>query len=273
MLDLPNLEDVQTDVELKTCCAAVYESQWAQLLLGDSFHPGGLALTRRIGELLQLGPDDRVLDVASGQGTSALFLAETFGCDVVGVDYGRIATQQANQAAVKVGLAHKVHFEYGDAECLPFDDASFDAIICECAFCTFPDKPTAAAEVARVLKDNGRVALSDLTRTRNGPLPPELETLIAWIACIADAQPLEKYTAYLETVGLTVTQVESHDTALVELIRDVRGKLLAAELMVKLGKIDFPTADFSQAKKIARTAAESVRQGKLGYAILVASGK
>lgn len=72
--------------ELKSCCAAVYGSDWARLLLGDSFHPGGMALTTRLGELVGLGPDDRVLDVAAGRGTSAIHLARRFGCAVVGVD-------------------------------------------------------------------------------------------------------------------------------------------------------------------------------------------
>jgi arsenite methyltransferase len=58
--------------EVKACCAALYESDWARLLLGDSLHPGGLALTERLGSLLGLGPGDRVLDVACGPGTSAL---------------------------------------------------------------------------------------------------------------------------------------------------------------------------------------------------------
>jgi len=46
---------------LKTCCANLYESDWARLLLGDSFHPGGLALTERLGTLLNLQLGYRVL--------------------------------------------------------------------------------------------------------------------------------------------------------------------------------------------------------------------
>src|SRR6266852_9193733 len=72
---------------LKQCCAKLYESDLAKVLLGDSFHPGGLKLTERIGSLLRLTPESQVLDVASGNGTSACFLAEQFGCHVVGIDY------------------------------------------------------------------------------------------------------------------------------------------------------------------------------------------
>ena len=73
---------------VKQCCARLYESDLARILLGDSFHPGGTKLTERLGEILDLSGQSRVLDIASGTGTSALFLAERFGCEVVGVDYG-----------------------------------------------------------------------------------------------------------------------------------------------------------------------------------------
>ena len=62
-------------------------------------------------------------------------------------------------------MAHLVRFEQGDAERLTLDDGQFDAVICECAFCTFPDKRAAAAEFARVLKPGGTVGLTDLTRS------------------------------------------------------------------------------------------------------------
>ncbi len=156
MLDLPNLENVNSDEALKVCCTAVYETQWAQILLGDSFHPGGMALTERLGQLLKLSPNDKVLDVASGRGTTAVFLAETFGCEVVGLEYGAQAVADANELAQSAGLAERAYFKQGDAEQLPFEDNLFDVVICECAFCTFPNKAQAAAEWARVLKGNGR---------------------------------------------------------------------------------------------------------------------
>lgn len=255
--------------EIKSCCASLYESDWARLLLGDSFHPGGLALTERLGELLDLGPGQRVLDVAAGVGTSAIFLARRFDCEVVGVDYGPDIVAQATELAEESGLSDRVRFEQGDAERLRFADGTFDAIICECAFCTFPDKAAAAAEFARVLRPGGRVGLGDLTR--NGPMPSELETLLAWIACIADARPVGDYISYLEDAGFVTDRLEHHNSALVDLIKSVRTKLLGAELLVKLRKIDLPQADFEGAKALARGAADSVQRGKLGYALILAT--
>ena len=252
---------------VKACCAALYESDWVRLLLGDSFHPGGLGLTERLGELLRLGPGCRVLDVASGKGASAIHLARCFGCEVVGVDYGAKAVAEATAAAETAGVADRVRFTPGDAESLPAADGEFDALICECAFCTFPGKRAAAAEFRRVLRPEGSVGLSDLTR--GGALPAELENLLAWIACVADAQPIDRYAACLEGAGFVIENSETHDDALGDIVSNIRAKLLGAELMVKLKKLDLPGVDLEQAKQVARAAAEAVRRGTLGYAIII----
>ncbi len=266
----PTLIEYGTDPgEVKTCCAAAYSSDWAKLLLGDSFHPGGLALTERIGTLTRLKPDDRVLDIASGKGTSALFLARRFGCHVTGVDYNSDLVCTASETAEREGLSHLVSFKQGDAEQLPFDKESFTALVCECAFCTFPSKEAAASEFARVLQEGGRVGLSDLTRT--GDVPAELQSLLAWIACIADAQPVESYRQYLEGAGLSVSAVEQYDDALQGMVRDIRGKLLGAELLVKLGKLSLPGGDLSEAQTLARAASQAVEEGRFGYALITAS--
>jgi ubiquinone/menaquinone biosynthesis C-methylase UbiE len=253
--------------DLKSCCATLYESDFARLLLGDSFHPGGLRLTQRLGELLQLGPRARVLDVASGKGESAIFMAQSFGCEVIGIDFGRENVKDATSRASEAKITHLVSFRQGDAEKIDFPDTSFDAVICECAFCTFPDKPPAASEFARVLRPGGGVGLSDLTRSTT--LPPELTGLLAWISCIADARPVEEYAAYLRSAGISGIEIEPHDEALAEMVRDIQGKLLGAELMSKLQKVDLEGVDFAQAKALARAAAAAVRSKTLGYAVIV----
>ncbi len=265
----PTLPGALDASELKLCCAAAYQSGWARLLLGESFHPGGLALTERLGTLLGLGPGQRVLDVAAGQGASAIFLARRFGCEVVGVDYGGDSVRKATEAAERAGVAHLVRFEQGDAERLAFADMTFDALICECAFCTFPDKRAAASEFGRVLRPGGRVGLSDLTRA--GPVPADLQGLLAWIACIADAQPVDQYARYLQGVGLDVDLIEPHNEALSGMVQGIRARLLGAELLVKLKKIDLPNANFEQARALARAAAEAVKAGTFGYALMTAA--
>ncbi len=258
---------VSTATEVKTCCAALYETDYARLLLGDSFHPGGLELTERLGDLLELRSGKQVLDVASGTGASAVFLAERFGCEVVGLDYSTELVGQARGRAREAGLDHLVRFEQGDSESLPFPDGTFDALICECSFCTFPDKHSAADEFARVLRPGGRVGLSDITLS--GPLPPELTGLLAQIICIADALPLDRYESLLEGAGFQIDRVEPHPEVLESTVRDVTAKLFGAELILKIKKIELPGVDLTQAMSVAASAAETIEEGTLSYGLLV----
>ena len=253
--------------DVKACCATLYESDFARILLGDSFHPGGMRLTERLGEKLGLGTGTKVLDVASGKGETAMFLAQRFGCQVAGVDFGPENVRQAHARAEAAGVSHLVRFQQGDAEMLDFPDASFDVVLCECAFCTFPDKRQAAVEFARVLRPAGKVGLSDLTRLAE--LPEELRGLLAWVACIADARPVQDYADYLEAAGIRNVEVETHDEALAEMVRNIQGKLLGAELMSKLQKVPLESIDFAKAKRLAFAAVQAVRAGKLGYALVV----
>jgi arsenite methyltransferase len=254
---------------VKQCCANLYESDAAKLLLGDSFHPGGTKLTEHLGRILTLTPRSRVLDVAAGKGTSAFHLATRFRCEVVGIDYGRKSMEEAARAAETMGLDDRVFFQQADAERLPFADGAFDAVVCECAFCTFPNKRAAAGEFARVLRVGGRVGLSDLSR--NGALAPDLSGLLSWIACVADAQPAAAYAELLTTAGLKVSTVEAHDAALRELVDQVRLRLFAADVMAGLKKLALPGFEFESARRFVRQALQAISDGRLGYAIIVAS--
>lgn len=257
------------EADVKRCCAAVYESDWARLLLGDSFHPGGLALTERLGERLHLAPEDVVLDVAMGRGTSAIHLARRFGCRVIGVDLSEVNVAQARAAAGAAGVAERTTFVAGDAEQLPLPDDSVTAVICECAFCTFPEKSAAMQECARVLCPGGRIGLADLTRT--GALPEDLESLLAWVACIADAQPVEEYRRFLLEAGFGEPLIEPCDEALAELVRGIQLKLVGADLLAALGNLPLPVGTLRDAKRLAQAAHESIQRRQLGYALFIAS--
>jgi arsenite methyltransferase len=263
------IEPGTDQASLKQCCANLYESDLARILLGDSFHPGGLELTARLGALLDLGPESKILDVASGRGASAIFLARKFGCDVLGVDYGQHNVESAREEAAAAGLDQKIRFERGDAESLKLPDASFDAIICECAFCTFPDKAGAAGEFMRLLRPGGKAGISDLTR--DPALPQDLQGLLSWISCIADAQPIAQYTGILKAAGMAIEQIEPHDEALAAMVRQIGMRLLGAEVMAGLERIHLPGIDFQEANRVAKAALTAVEAGQLGYALITAS--
>jgi SAM-dependent methyltransferase len=259
----------QRELVLKSCCAALYAGEWASLLLGDSYHPGGLALTDRLARLLRIDSASTVLDAACGRGTSALYLAQSTGCRVIGVDLSATNVARARAAAEEAHLGPLVDFRVADVERLPMAAGLADAVICECSFCVFPDKESAAAEFRRVLRPGGRLGLCDLTL--NGALPQELETLAGWVACLAGAWPLERYSNCLQAAGFGEPYVEQHDMELKGLVDDLRLKWLGLEALSRLGKLELSDDALQQAKQIGRAAAAAVRDGRLGYSLFVAA--
>jgi SAM-dependent methyltransferase len=263
----PTTEEPITDEAVKLCCATVYQQDAVALILGDSYHPGGLDLTRRLARALQLRAGERVLDVASGPGTTAFLLASEFGAEVDGVDLGELSVAKANATASERGLADRVRFHHGDAERLPLADASVDAVVTECAFCTFPDKATAAAEMARVLRPGGRVGITDVALDPNR-LHAQLQTLAGWVACLADARPVDEYVEILGRAGLKVSHRESHDAALLEMIDQIDARLRAFRI-AKVPALE--TVDFDVAMERVALAREAVEDGIAGYTLLVAA--
>ena len=237
--------------EIKACCATAYSSAAARFLLGDCFHPGGAALTSRLAIALRVGPGDLVVDVACGPGTSARQLARETGCHVLGID---LAQPPGSDDA-------RVRFLRGDAEALPLDDASVDGALCECALCTFPNKTAAAAELARVLRPGARLALSDLTARRE-QLPESLTTLQAWVACVADARPLEEIVVLLERAGLLVEQTETHDDALSALLDRIEARLQVAAMLAPEAAVRGPELLLELRRALDR--------GVIGYDVVIA---
>lgn len=261
----PAPEETPTSEQIKACCAAAYQHDAVAYLLGESYHPGGARLTRRLAEALALTPRERVLDVASGTGGTALLLARDHAARVDGVDLAEASMTKAAAMATAAGLDEHVRFHLGDAERLPFDDATFDAVVCECAFCTFPDKTTAAAEIARVLRPGGRAGITDITI--NGPLDERLTGLAGWIACLADARSADDYTGVLAGAGLRTTLVERHDDALTAMIDTIEARLRGIRIVRPgaLVGIDLDTA--LEMTALARTAVDNATAG---YVLLTA---
>lgn len=111
---------------------------------------------------LELTPADRLLDVACGSGGPTIFLARESGCQAVGVDCSAQAVAYGNELARREQLSGKVEFAQVDAdEQLPYDDASFEAVVCLDAINHLADRERALADWARVLKPGGRLLFTD----------------------------------------------------------------------------------------------------------------
>ena len=108
-------------------------------------------------EALAIEPGCRVLDVACGTGGVALRAAGS-GADVIGIDISADQLAKAHRAAEAEGL--EIRFEEGDCQELPYGDAEFDAVASAFGVIFAPDHERAAAELARVCRAGGRLALT-----------------------------------------------------------------------------------------------------------------
>jgi len=111
-------------------------------------------------EEVDLRAGQRVLDVACGTGNVALSAARRF-CDAVGVDFVPALIERARERAAAERLP--ATFEVGDAENLPFEDASFDAVLSIFGSMFAPDQEKAAAELVRVCRPGGTIGLANWT--------------------------------------------------------------------------------------------------------------
>jgi len=104
--------------------------------------------------------DWRILDVATGSGNAALAAARR-GCDVVGIDYVPALLARGRRRAEAEGL--DIDLVEGDAEAIPFADASFDAVVSVFGAMFAPDHAKTFAELARVCRPGGRIGLATWT--------------------------------------------------------------------------------------------------------------
>lgn len=266
----PNLESLLGGEDIEACCAALYENPAVRWLLGGELHPGGEAATRRALELIELRAGERLLDVASGTGASALLAARELGCAVTGIDLGEGAVHDARPAADAAGLSDRIDFEVADARALPFAENEFDAVLCECSLSTFPDKPGALAEMRRVLRPGGRVALSDVV-AEQGRLPAALTGTLATVACVGGALELHDYERLLAEQGLQILAVESLDSEAGRLAERVEDRLRAAALLGRSQGGTWPAAAVGEAIEAVGMARQAIDDGVLGYAIFAAA--
>ena len=111
-------------------------------------------------EALDLRADQRVLDVAAGNGNATLAAARRW-CDVVSTDYVPALLERARARAGAEGLA--VQFEQADAENLPYEEGAFDVVLSTFGVMFTPNQEQAAAELARVCKPGGKIGLANWT--------------------------------------------------------------------------------------------------------------
>ena len=145
---------------------------------------------------------DVVLDIGSGAGIDCLIAARKVGDTgkVIGLDMTPAMVERARHNAREAGVAN-AEFRMGDAEDMPIDDQSVDWVISNCVINLAPDKHRVFAEVCRVLKPGGRVAISDIVL--GDELPDEVVASVdALVGCLAGAIRESEYLEAMRAAGL-----------------------------------------------------------------------
>lgn len=104
----------------------------------------------------------QVLEVAPGPGYLSIEIARLGRFEVTGLDISRTMVDIARENAAAAGVA--ADFRHGDTSEMPFEDASFDLIVCQAAFKNFRRPVTALNEMYRVLRAGGRAVIQDLRK-------------------------------------------------------------------------------------------------------------
>jgi len=162
-------------------------------------------------DLAALAPGDEVLDLGSGSGTDAFCAALQVGDagHVVGVDFTDEQIVKATRLRDRDGFA-QVEFLEASIDALPFEDATFDAVISNGVVNLSPVKHRVFAEAARVLRPGGRLALADIVSGR-ALKERTRRNVELWAACIAGAIPRQSYIDTIEGVGFRVGDVRTND--------------------------------------------------------------
>jgi ubiquinone/menaquinone biosynthesis C-methylase UbiE len=128
------------------------------------FNIGGVASIDRLAELCRICKDMNVLVVVCGTGGNACYLAQTYGCQVTGIDIAENMIQKAKLRAKELNLTDRVSFQLGDAYNLQFPLVSFDVVL-TIFVSQFLDNECAFPEFVRVMKNGGFLGINEMYKT------------------------------------------------------------------------------------------------------------
>jgi SAM-dependent methyltransferase len=143
-----------------------------QLATLDQFHTRGLAATDEIAKLVGITAEMAVLDVGSGVGGPARFLAANYACRVTGVDLSEAFVDAARYLTERTGQSGQVSFQTANALKLPFEDGCFNAVFLQHVAMNISDRARLYREIRRVPKSGGTFATYDVVLKGGEPHYP-----------------------------------------------------------------------------------------------------
>jgi len=244
-----------------SCCSAFYEQDWVRHLAEDSFHPGGEDLTRRTIAAMHLPERAVIADLGCGTGTTAMMLARDHDLRVSAVDISTANIERAVERADANGVA--VRFNQADVHKLPFEDRELDGVLAECSFSLFNERPAVLAEIRRVLKPGGRLAVTDMATS--GALPDDIAAVLAPWTCLADAIDQDTYTEIFIAGGFKIHVIADESASLISLLQLLKRKLLLLGVGGLLANGSLPDFDLATVKFWLDRFKTEVEKGSISY--------
>jgi SAM-dependent methyltransferase len=191
----------------------------------DHFHGRGLEATKEMADALTIVATDHLLDIGSGIGGPARYMAQRFGCRVTGIDLTDEFCEVARYLTRALDFKGNVEFEQGNALAMPFTAASFDGAYSMNVSMNIADKNAFYREIRRVLKPGGWLMLSEIAKGPGGHM--DYPTPWARGAQTSFLATLEDTTRALEAAGFEI--VRSRDTAQETLAFGARSRALVEQ--------------------------------------------
>jgi ubiquinone/menaquinone biosynthesis C-methylase UbiE len=209
----------------------------------DEFHTGGRQATIELAAQAGFKSGMHILDIGCGIGGASRYLAEVHGCQVTGIDLTEDYVRTAEALTRRVGLAG-VTYRQATALALPFEAGTFDGAYMMHVGMNIEDKPALFAEVRRVLRTGGVLAVYDVMRTR----PGDLSFPVHWAATsdTSFVDSLADYRRALEAARFEVRSERNRREFAREVFRDARARASEGGVPPPLGTHILMKVDVTQ---------------------------
>ena len=191
----------------------------------DHLHGGGAEATRGLLAKLLPGPGRHILDIGSGIGGPARFLASEYGCRVTGIDLTQEFCDVAVMLTEKTGLDDRVSFRQANALDLPFDDACFDGAYSQNVSMNISDKAAFYGEACRILKPGGLFVAAEVAEGPDGP--PFFPVPWALTPENSHLSKVDKISHLLVAAGLRDIEIIDHTAAMMDIHQRTRARIAA----------------------------------------------